>query len=410
MILLPILTRLYQKLELDEGLIVKNMDICEQYKIENDLNERTVNLFRLSEPLSLECGQELPQVKIAYETYGRLNADASNAILVCHALTGSAHVAGPADFPSCLFEQAPLLAAVNGNVPGWWDGVIGPGKLFDTSKYFIISTNILGSCYGSIGPNSINPATGFKYNLDFPQVTVRDMVAAQYALVKYLGIEKLAMVTGGSLGGMQALEWAIKFPDTVCSIVPIATSAQHSDWGIGLNHLARQAILNDPEWNNGNYIKQPLKGLSLARKVGMISYRTDESFNARFKYERVDQKDNVFNPDNIFQVESYLNYQGKKLVERFDANSYLYLTRAMDTHDVSRNRGALKDVLGSVKAQTLCIGIDSDLLYPAHEQRATSDQISQSEYAEIKSKNGHDAFLIEFDQLTKIVRPFLESV
>ncbi len=386
------------------------MPICEQHKIKNDPNDRTVNIFKLQKLLRMDCGQQLSDVKIAYETYGKLNADASNAILVCHALTGSAHVAGPANFPSCLFEQAPLLAAVNGKVNGWWDAVIGPGKLFDTSKYFIISSNILGSCYGSSGPGSINPATGFQYKQDFPQVTVRDMVRAQFALIKYLGIGKLAMVVGGSLGGMQALEWAIMFPGSVRSIVPIATSARHSDWGIGLNHLARQAIMNDPEWNNGNYEKQPLKGLSLARKVGMISYRTDVSFNARFQYERVDQKDNIFNSENIFQVESYLNYQGEKLVTRFDANSYLYLTNAMDTHDVSRDRGSLKDALSSIKAQTLCIGIDSDLLYPAHEQHTIAKQIPQSSYLEIKSITGHDAFLIEFDQLTKIVRPFLENI
>lgn len=386
------------------------MDICQQHKVKNDPYSRTVNLFRLSDPLSLDCGQELQEVKIAYETYGCLNADASNAILVCHALTGSAHVAGQPDFPSFLFDEAPLLAAVNGKVPGWWDGVIGPGKLFDTSKYFVISSNILGSCYGSSGPGGINPATGLKYNLDFPQVTVRDMVRAQYALVKYLGIEKLAMAVGGSLGGMQALEWAVTFPDAVCSIVPIATSARHSDWAIGLNHLARQAIMNDPYWNNGNYNEQPLKGLSLARKVGMISYRTDVSFNARFQYERIGKKDSAFNPESIFQVESYLNYQGEKLVVRFDANSYLSLTRAMDLHDISRGRGAVKDVLGSIKARALCIGIDSDILYPAHEQRAIAEQIPESAYAEIKSMNGHDAFLIEFDQLTKIVQPFLESI
>lgn len=386
------------------------MSTCEQYKIDNDPINRTVNLLSLSESLQLDCGQELGGIDIAYETYGQLNVEASNAILICHALTGSAHIAGKADFPEQLVDRAPLLKAVSGDIKGWWEGVIGPEKVFDTSKYFIISSNVLGSCYGSSGPTSINPETGSQYRLNFPDITVRDMVRAQHKLLKYLGIEKLAMVVGGSLGGMQALEWALTFPESVRSIVPIATSSRHSDWGIGLNHLARQAIYNDPEWNKGTYTKQPVKGLSLARKVGMISYRTDVSFNYRFQYERMDKRGDVFDPHNIFQVESYLNYQGEKLVGRFDANSYLYLTHAIDSHDLSRDRGDLNDVLNSIQAKALCIGIDSDILYPAHEQSSIADSIPDSVYAEIKSKDGHDAFLIEFDQLFKIIGPFLENI
>ena len=372
--------------------------------------KRSVHLFKMDLPMSLECGEKLSEVCIAYETYGQLNEECTNAILVCHALTGSAHLAGNGGFPSDLITQAPLLEPVSGKFPGWWDDMVGPGRLFDTDHYFIISSNILGSCYGSTGPASENPMTNKKFGNDFPQVTVRDMVSAQYALVRHLGIEQLAMVIGGSLGGMQVLEWALTYPEAQRSIVPIGTSARHSDWCIGLNHLARQAIMNDPDWESGNYIRQPYKGLGLARKVGMISYRSDVSFNTRFGYEQTYPDGSIFDPENIFQVESYLNYQGKKLVERFDANSYLYLTRAMDLHDVSRNRGNLHEVLGTIKAKTLCIGIDTDILYPAHEQRVIAAAIPDSDYREIKSPNGHDAFLIEFDQLTEIIYPLLKEV
>ena len=299
--------------------------------------------------------RKVPELEIVYETYGAINASASNAILVCHALTGSAHVTGEAHYPEFMIKHTPLLKSINGSTPGWWKELIGPGKVFDTDKYFIISSNVVGSCYGSSGPLSTNPLTGKKYGPEFPQVTVRDMVRAQSLLLKHLGIDKLLLASGGSLGGMQVLEWALTFPEKVQSIVPIATSARHSDWSIGLNHLARQAILNDPDFANGYYTKQPEKGLSLARKVGMISYRTDENFNARFNYERISENDSIFSDENIFQVESYLNYQGKKLVGRFDANSFLNLSKAMDLHDVSRGRGSLEKTLGTIKHPTLCM-------------------------------------------------------
>jgi homoserine O-acetyltransferase len=365
---------------------------------------KIVRLFNSNDPLHLENGKSLDQITVAYETHGKLNSDASNAILICHALTGEAHVAGEAVYCDEVLQAAPLLQAMKPNHEGWWDGVIGPGRVFDSNRFFIICSNILGSCYGTSGPTSINPNTNIPYKTDFPQITVRDMVKVQHALLKKLGVQQITLITGGSLGGMQVLEWAIMYPDMVNSIVPIATAAQHSAWCIGINHLARKAIINDPLWNNGDYQSQPINGLALARKIGMVSYRSDTIFNKRFARERVG------NPSNMFQVESYLNYQGEKLVKRFDANCYLYLTHAMDNHDLSRGRGSLEAVLASIKSITLCIGIDSDILYPAHEQKSIAEFIPNSRYAEIKSAYGHDAFLIEFDQLNDIIAPFLEEV
>jgi homoserine O-acetyltransferase len=236
------------------------------------------------------------------------------------------------------------------------------------------------------------------------------MIHAQIALIRYLGVEQLALITGGSLGGMQVLEWAIMYPEAQRLIVPIATAARHSDWCIALNHLAREAIFNDPAWQKGNYTEQPSAGLGLARKVGMISYRSDISVNARFGYERIDPGGNKFNNNNIFQIDNYLNYQGNKLVERFDANCFLCLSRAMDLHDISHDRGSLSEVLGSIRAKTVCIGVNTDILYPAHEQRSIAAEIPGAIYQEIKSIHGHDAFLIEFDQITDIIRPLLEEM
>jgi homoserine O-acetyltransferase len=377
-------------------------------KMPDKLN-RVSKLFQAEYPFEFECGKSIPSISIAYETYGRLNKEKSNAILICHALTGSAYLAGKPIFSNELLQRSPLLGAMARKTPGWWDDLVGPGRVFDTDRFYIISSNIMGSCYGSSGPASINPESGKKYGPDFPQVTVRDIVHAERELIHHLGIEKLHAAIGGSLGGMQVLEWALMFPSMINSIVPIGTSARHSDWCIGLNNIARQAIMNDPDWQEGHYQKQPEKGLALARKVGMVSYRSDISFNARFGYERILPENDIFKPENIFQVESYLNYQGTKLVERFDANSYLYLTRAMDSHDITRDRGSLEEVLRQIKTRTLCIGIDSDILYPAHEQKSIAAAIPWAQYSEIKSINGHDAFLIEFDQISAIIGPFLSD-
>jgi homoserine O-acetyltransferase len=368
---------------------------------------RLTNLFDNGVPLFLESGARFNSITVAYETHGELNDDGTNALLICHALTGDAHVAGAAVYQPEVLHAAPLLKKMRGGQEGWWEGLIGPGKVFDTDRYFVVSSNIFGSCYGTTGPASINPVTGKAWGPDFPEYTVRDIVRVQKALLEKLGVNRLQAVAGGSLGGMQVLEWALLYPEMVDRIIPIATAARHSDWAIGLGNVARHAITSDPKWNGGWYTEQPKAGLALARKVGMLSYRTDVNYNDRFSRERIGDQENVFEKDNIFQVESYLAYQGKKLVERFDANTYIGLTNVMDRHDVARGRGDLKSVLGSIQVNTLCIGIDSDLLYPAREQQEIAAAIPNARYAEIKSAAGHDAFLIEFDQMREMITPFL---
>jgi homoserine O-acetyltransferase len=330
-------------------------------------------------------------VSVAYETYGRLNADGTNAILVCHALTGDAHAAG---------------VDAKGRV-GWWDGVIGSGKAFDTDKYFVVCSNFLGSCYGTNGPASLNPATGLPYGRSFPAFTVRDMVKLQYHALKHLGINRLVTISGGSLGGMQVLEWALMYPDFVKSIVPIATSARHSAWCIGLNEVARLAIENDEGWTNGNVHSDPQRGLALARMIAIISYRSRASFEQRFSRN---QTRGGASQDPLFDVESYLHYQGEKLVNRFDAATYVAITKAMDRHDISRGRLGLQETLNTIRAKALCIGIDSDVLYPIVEQAELAAHIPNAKYAEVRSIHGHDAFLIEFDQLNRLIKDFLKEV
>ncbi len=367
----------------------------DQIKLIDDLKtaDTIYKKFFIDEPFNFQSGKSIPSVSVAYETYGTLNESGPNAILICHALTGDSH-------------------ASSYNNPegreGWWDGLIGQSKAFDPEKYFIVCSNFLGGCYGTSGPASINPSTNKTYRNNFPQMTVRDMVNVQYKLIQHLGIKKIKTIAGGSLGGMQALEWALMFPDFVDSIIPMATSAQHSAWAIGLNEIQRKAIIDDPAYNYGNYSSQPIKGLSTARMLAMMSYRSDLNFAQKFGRNAKEESMNSDKP--YFEVESYLNYQGQKLVKRFDANSYIYISRAMDLHDVSKDRGSLKEVLGKIKSKTLCVGIDTDLLYPVHEQKNIAALIPNSEYFEIKSPYGHDAFLIEFDQLNDVVIKFLDSI
>jgi homoserine O-acetyltransferase len=360
---------------------------------------QTVTVFDNAKPLVTDIGASLSPVVVSYETYGTLNADGGNAILVCHALTGSAHAAG--------------LSSGDPKSIGWWDSFIGDGKPIDTKKYFVICSNILGGCYGTTGSSSEDPGKGRPYGLSFPQMTVRDMVRVQKALLDHLHVNALRTVIGGSLGGMQVLEWALMYPEIVRSIIPIATAAQHSAWSIGISEMGRQAIMNDPDWRNGEYYKhgQPARGLSLARQIAMISYRSEKEFSVRFGRERVSKEMNKrrqrFDPEISFQVESYLRHQGEKLVARFDANTYLYISRSMDLHDVTEGRGSIDDVLGSIAVPTLSIGIDSDVLYPASEQREIARRIPDCQYREITSPYGHDAFLIEYGQMQAFVENFL---
>lgn len=370
--------------------------------VENIVRTKEIQLFSDANPLVMVCGEKLSPVIVAYETYGELNTAGDNAILVCHALTGSAHAAG-------YLSGDPKTA-------GWWDAFIGEGKALDTRSSFVICSNFLGGCYGTTGPVSPDPLKGKPYGMSFPQMTVRDMVRVQKALIDFLGVKQVKTVIGGSLGGMQALEWGVMFPDVVRSIVPIATASQHSPWCVGLDDIARQAIMNDPEWRNGDYYGhgQPARGLSLARQVAMVSYRSDVSFLERFHRDRVKSNGKAskarFDSANLFQIESYLRYQGKKLVDRFDANTYIYISRAMDLHDLAYERGTIKEVLSSVKIPVLCVGIDSDVLYPVHEQKAIAALLPLARYRQINSPHGHDAFLIEFEQLGLFVREFLREL
>ncbi|QGG46673.1 homoserine O-acetyltransferase MetX [Heliorestis convoluta] len=352
------------------------------------------------EEMVLESGHRLGPITLAYETYGTLNEGRSNAILVAHALTGDQHAAGK-------YDKSDKAA-------GWWDDMIGPGKTIDTNRFFVICSNVLGGCRGTTGPSSINPATEMPYGMNFPVFTIRDMVRAQKALVQHLGVERLLCVIGGSMGGMQVLEWAVTYPDQIDGILPIATAGRMTAMGIAFNEVMRQSIMLDPTWNQGNYYPEvgPAQGLSIARMLGMITYRSDELFNLRFGRRMVHtHPDEYFRFDSRFEIESYLHYQGDKLVKRFDANSYLYLCKAMDLHDIGRRRGGLAKALGRIKAKTLFVGIDSDWLYPpsymiemAHLMEKKRKDV---EYKELKSPHGHDAFLIEFDQMSPIIRDFI---
>ncbi|MCC6311843.1 MAG: homoserine O-acetyltransferase [Trueperaceae bacterium] len=348
-------------------------------------------------PLELQRGGRLERVAVAYETYGELNSQGTNAVLIEHALTGSAHAAGVTD---------------REDVPGWWDPLIGPGKAIDTRRFFVVCSNVLGGCYGTTGPSSIDPVTGRPYGPDFPHYTVRDMVAAQHRLLTALGVKSLRAVVGGSMGGMQVLEWAVTHPEMVRAIVPIAIGARHSAWAIGLNEVARRAITADPAWQGGRYPleHQPETGLGLARAIAMLTYRSYDSLEQKFGRERVGVGEEASADralDASFQIASYLEYQGVKLVKRFDANTYLSLTRAMDDYDLSEGRGSLNKVLAGIAMPALVMGIDSDVLYPEAEAKALVERMPNARYVTLSSPHGHDAFLIEYPQVAAQLRRFL---
>src|SRR5512133_3963730 len=285
--------------------------------------------------IRLDSGRILAPITLVYETYGTLNPDASNAILVAHAWTGNAHLAGK--------------LSADDTKPGWWDTIVGPGKLLDTDRYFVICPNVIGSCYGSTGPASINPKTGKRYNLSFPVITVRDMVRAQALLLDHLGIRKLVTVLGGSMGGMQALEWGTQFPDRVSSVIALATTPAPSPQAISLNAVARWAIFNDPDWKKGEYRKNPKDGLALARGIGHITFLSDESMQSKFG-RRYSAKDGFFDFFGKFEVERYLNYNGYNFVDRFDTNSFLYLAKALDLYDVALGYESMKEALSQIVA------------------------------------------------------------
>jgi homoserine O-acetyltransferase len=350
--------------------------------------------------ITLDSGATLAPVEVAYETYGELNAAKSNAILVLHAFSGDAHAAG--------------ISHESGK-PGWWDNMIGPGKGFDTNKYFVICSNVLGGCRGTTGPGSINPATGCPYAMSFPVITIGDMVRLQKMLIDWFGIPRLLSVSGGSMGGMQALEWAVSYSDRVVSSIPIATTTRHSAQQIAFNEVGRQAIMADPDWNEGNYYgKQPPgRGLSVARMVGHITYMSDESMREKFG-RRLRGKENFgFGFDVDFEVESYLRYRGSQFVNRFDANSYLFITKAMDYFDLTAGRASLAAALEPARARFLIISFSSDWLYPSYQSQETVRALRARNcdvaYVELNSNYGHDSFLVDVAEQADMVRGFLTS-
>jgi homoserine O-acetyltransferase len=368
-----------------------------------ELDERQYFTFAEGVPMPLDSGEELGPIKLAYETYGQLNADKSNAILVLHALSGDAHAS------SCC--------SLTDENPGWWDECIGPGKAFDTDKYFVICSNVLGGCRGSTGPSSINPRTSSPYGLSFPVVTIGDMVRAQRHLIDELGIEKLLALAGGSMGGMQVLQWVVSYPERVRSALPIATTARHSPMLIAFSEVGRQAIYADPNWNGGDYYEgpHPNAGLAVARMVGHITYLSETSMHRKFGRRLREREHFGYDFDTDFEVESYLRYRGNKFTERFDANSYLYVTKAMDYFDLSNGH---KDLVAAFAKSSdityLVVSFTSDWLYPPYHSKELVGVLTaigaDASYCNVESSWGHDAFLLEVDTMTSLISNFLERV
>ncbi len=359
--------------------------------------------FKFAEPpneMLLDCGRKLGPITLAYETYGELNEDKSNTILMLHPLSGDAHVAG--------------LHDSSDSKGGWWDSMVGPGKAFDTNKYFVVCSNVLGGCQGSTGPPSINPETNEPYGLSFPIVTIGDMVRAQKQLLDHLGVERLLSVAGGSMGGMQALEWMTRYPDMLDSAMVIASTHIISAQAIAFDAVGRQAIQADPKFDSGNYYGKevPSQGLSIARMLGHITYLSDESMRAKFGRALRYTEELSYDFDSEFSVETYLDYQGEQFVGRFDANSYLYLTKAIDYFDVSAEHGSLDNAMGNVKAKTLVLSYTSDWLYPPYSSEqiayALGRQRKDISYCNIQSDYGHDAFLLEKGVMRELISGFLE--
>jgi homoserine O-acetyltransferase len=353
-------------------------------------------------PLKLDGGQELSPFDVAYQTYGTLNADKSNAILVCHALTGDQHVA----------NDNPITGK-----PGWWSMLIGPGRAIDTERFFVICPNILGGCAGSTGPASINPATGKAYGLEFPVITIGDMVAAQVRLIDRLGIDKLFAVVGGSMGGMQVLEWAARYGDRVYAAVPIATAAWHSSQNIAFHEVGRQAVKADPDWCEGRYLEEgrrPKRGLAVARMAAHITYLSEEALQSKFGRQLQDRQDMSFSFDPDFQVESYLRHQGSTFVDRFDANSYLYITRAMDYFDLAApHDDILANAFKGTATRFCVVSFTSDWLYPTRESKeivqALNAVAANVSFVEIESDKGHDAFLLNEPEFFATVSGFIDA-
>lgn len=356
--------------------------------------------FPAAEPLELDSGVLLAPWQIAYETYGDLNADRTNAVLVCHALTGD--------------QYAASANPVTGK-PGWWSLMVGPGRPIDTNHYFVICANVLGGCLGTTGPASINPDTGHAYGLDLSVVTIRDMVRAQARLIDHLGIDTLFAVIGGSMGGMQVLQWAVSYPERVFAAIPIASAARHTSQNIAFHEVGRQAIMADPNWRAGKYIEEgvrPTKGLAVARMAAHVTYMSDESLHRKFGRNLQDRESLTFGFDADFQIESYLRHQGMTFVDRFDANSYLYVTRAMDYFDLAQEfGGALPAAFSGTRTRFCVMSFTSDWLFPTTESRrvvrALNAAAANVSFVEIESDWGHDSFLLDVPEMFDTIRGFV---
>jgi homoserine O-acetyltransferase len=381
---------------------LKNDTASTERAHEADHPSSLVAQFGADKPLRLDCGIDLAPFQTAYQAYGQLNADRSNAILICHALTGDQHVAN--------------VHPVTGK-PGWWQTLVGPGKPIDTDRYYVVCANVVGGCMGSTGPSSTNPATGKLWGLDFPIITIPDMVRAQAMLLDYLGIEKLFAVVGGSMGGMQALQWTTAYPERVFSALAVACSTRHSAQNIAFHELGRQAVMADPDWRGGRYFEDdahPRRGLGVARMAAHITYLSDAALHRKFGRRLQDREVPTFSFDADFEVESYLRHQGSSFVERFDANSYLYLTRAMDYFDIAADHdGVLAEAWRGTRTRFCVVSFTSDWLFPTSEARAVVHALNAGSarvsFAEIETDRGHDAFLLDVPEFIEISRAFLES-
>ena len=356
----------------------------------------------LENPLVLQSGVTLPGVTLAYQTYGTLNADRSNCVLACHALTGDQYLAG--------------VNPVTGK-RGWWDDLVGPGKVIDTNRFFVVCANVLGGCMGSTGPKEIDPATGQPWGLHFPVITIRDMVQAQAKLLDYLGVEKLFCVIGGSMGAMQVIEWTARYPERVFSAVPIAGSYRHSAQNIAFHEVGRQAIMADPEWAHGNYLEEnrtPKRGLAVARMAAHITYLSEVALHRKFGRRLQDREALTYGFDADFQVESYLRHQGYTFVDRFDANSYLYITRSMDYFDLAQeNGGVLSQAFTGTQVRYCLISFSSDWLFPTEESRAIVRALNavaaNVSFVEVESDKGHDAFLLDEPEFHQTLQGFIDG-
>jgi homoserine O-acetyltransferase len=381
---------------------MSNAALIAEPRSQADEPSSPVARFSASEPLVMDAGVVLAPWQIAYQTYGALNASKTNAVLICHALTGDQHVAN--------------THPVTGK-SGWWETMVGPGKPFDTDRFFVICPNVVGGCMGTTGPASTDPSTGRPYALDFPVVTIPDMVRAQAALIDRLGIDRLFCVAGGSMGGMQVLQWAASYPDRVFSALPIATSARHSAQNIAFHEVGRQAVMADPDWRGGRYLedgKRPAKGLAVARMGAHITYLSEIALHRKFGRSFQDRSAPTFSFDADFQIESYLRHQGLTFVERFDANSYLYMTRAMDYFDLAAEHGGvLANAFRETKTRFGVISFTSDWLFPTSDSRAIVHALNAAAasvgFVEIESDKGHDAFLLEEPEMFAAARGFIDA-